>query len=72
MSKILRVNLSAKEIKFEDVPDKYAALGGRALTSQLITMKYLLPATPLALLTSLQLRPACFREPTHPPRAGFR
>ncbi|HBV96992.1 MAG TPA: hypothetical protein DEF36_08095, partial [Desulfotomaculum sp.] len=33
---VLRVNMSAKELKYEEVPQKYALLGGRALTSQLV------------------------------------
>ncbi|MFX1517068.1 MAG: aldehyde ferredoxin oxidoreductase family protein [Promethearchaeota archaeon] len=36
MNKILRVNMSNLEYKFEDVPDKYKTLGGRALTSKII------------------------------------
>jgi len=43
MSKIIRVNMSQKEVKFEEVADKYASLGGRALTSQLIADE--VPAT---------------------------
>ena len=34
--KILRVNMTIKEVKTEAVPEKYAALGGRALTSQFV------------------------------------
>jgi len=34
--KILRVNMTTKEAKFEDVPEKYAALGGRGLNSQMV------------------------------------
>jgi aldehyde:ferredoxin oxidoreductase len=33
MSKILRVNMSDQTAKYENVPDKYKFLGGRALTS---------------------------------------
>ncbi|RKO65974.1 aldehyde ferredoxin oxidoreductase family protein [Desulfofundulus salinus] len=36
MSKFLRVNTTTGEVKFEEVPEKYLALGGRALTSQLV------------------------------------
>jgi len=43
MSKIIRVNMTQKEVKFEEVADKYASLGGRALTSQLIADE--VPAT---------------------------
>ena len=43
MSQIIRVNMSQKEVKFEEVADNYASLGGRALTSQLIADE--VPAT---------------------------
>ncbi|HBV95422.1 MAG TPA: aldehyde ferredoxin oxidoreductase, partial [Desulfotomaculum sp.] len=36
MSKIIRVNMTDKVLKYEDTPEKYAPLGGRALTSQLV------------------------------------
>ncbi|KUK40753.1 MAG: Aldehyde ferredoxin oxidoreductase [Clostridia bacterium 62_21] len=36
MAKLLRVNMSRLEVKFEDVPDKYRLLGGRALTSRIV------------------------------------
>jgi aldehyde:ferredoxin oxidoreductase len=35
--KILRVNMSNLEAKFEDFPEEYAALGGRALTSTIVS-----------------------------------
>jgi len=34
--KLLRINMSSQEAKFEDVSEKYLPLGGRALTSQLL------------------------------------
>ncbi|GBF35163.1 aldehyde:ferredoxin oxidoreductase [Desulfocucumis palustris] len=36
MDKILRINMTTQEVKVEPVPGKYAALGGRALTSQFV------------------------------------
>ncbi|MCL6635349.1 MAG: aldehyde ferredoxin oxidoreductase, partial [Peptococcaceae bacterium] len=36
MDKILRVNMTTGEVKVEAVPEKYAVLGGRALTSQFV------------------------------------
>lgn len=36
MAKLLRVNMSRLEVKFEDVPEKYRLLGGRALTSRIV------------------------------------
>lgn len=34
--KILRVNMSSKECRYEDVPAQYAGLGGRGLTSAIV------------------------------------
>lgn len=34
--KILRVNMASKECRFEDLPEKYAGLGGRGLTSAIV------------------------------------
>ncbi len=36
MGKILRVDMSERTVKVEDVPEKYKTLGGRALTSQIV------------------------------------
>lgn len=36
MAKFIRVDMTAKEVKVEGVPEKYQGLGGRALTSQFI------------------------------------
>ena len=36
MSTIYRVNMTEKKVTVEDVPEKYAQLGGRALTSRLV------------------------------------
>ncbi len=36
MSKILRVNMTDRTVKYEDVPEKYRFLGGRGLTSSII------------------------------------
>ena len=41
--KFIRVNLTAKSIEAQDVPQEYAGLGGRALTSILINKE--VPAT---------------------------
>lgn len=34
--KFIRVDMKAKEVKVEDVPQKYAGLGGRGLTSMIV------------------------------------
>ena len=36
MSKILRVNMTDRTVKYEDVPEKYRLMGGRWLTSSII------------------------------------
>lgn len=36
MAEIIRINLTTKEVKKEEVPEKYKLLGGRALTSQML------------------------------------
>lgn len=41
--KILRVDMSTRQLRFADVPGKYAGLGGRALTSQIVADE--VPAT---------------------------
>ncbi|WP_449241100.1 hypothetical protein [Desulfoscipio gibsoniae] len=36
MSKTLRINTRSGEFKYEDIPEKYALLGDRGLTSMII------------------------------------
>ena len=69
MPKILRVNMFQKELKWEDVPGKYAALGGRALTSQIILDE--VPATCDALgeLNKLVIAPGLLSG-TNAPSSG--
>ncbi len=57
MGKLLRVNTKEKSFGFEDVPEMYAGLGGRALTSKMILDE--VPATchPLGKLNKLILAP---------------
>jgi aldehyde:ferredoxin oxidoreductase len=37
MAKILRVNMTERTVKYEEVPDKYKFLGGRGLTSTIVS-----------------------------------
>lgn len=37
MDKIIRVDLTENTIKYEDVPEKYSKIGGRALSAQILT-----------------------------------
>ena len=43
MSKILRINTRDKSFAFEETPEQYAGLGGRALTSRMVLKE--VPAT---------------------------
>ncbi len=36
MARILRVNVGDRVVKFEEIPEKYAMLGGRGLTSRIV------------------------------------
>ena len=46
--RILRVDMTKLEAKFEDLPADYAALGGRGMTSTIVAKE--VPATCLFLL----------------------
>ncbi|MFZ5649512.1 MAG: aldehyde ferredoxin oxidoreductase family protein [Bacillota bacterium] len=57
MYKILRVNVAAGELKYEDFPGKYSALGGRALTSQIILDEVPATCDPLGPFNKLIIAP---------------
>ncbi|SFR05643.1 aldehyde ferredoxin oxidoreductase family protein [Desulfoscipio geothermicus] len=57
MDKILRVNMTTKEVKVEPVPENYAALGGRALTSQFVLDEVVPTCDPLGPLNKLIYAP---------------
>ena len=57
MSKIVRVNMTTLEIKNEEVAEKYLALGGRALTSQMIFDEVPATCEPLGKLNKLVFAP---------------
>ncbi len=69
MPKIIRINMSNRNFKTEDVPQKYSIMGGRALTSQLIADE--VPATCNALgeLNKLIIAPGLLSG-THAPSSG--
>lgn len=47
MFRFLRVNMAAKTCVFEDIPEEYAGLGGRALTSTVVAREVNPICTPL-------------------------
>lgn len=57
MAKFIRVDMAAKQVKFEDVADKYLALGGRALTSQLVADEVPPTCDPLGPFNKLVIAP---------------
>ncbi|OPX90572.1 MAG: putative oxidoreductase YdhV [Pelotomaculum sp. PtaB.Bin104] len=57
MSRILRINLAVPDVKYDDVPDQYAALGGRALTSQMVSDEVPATCDPLGSLNKLVIAP---------------
>ena len=69
MDKLLRVNMSNKEIKVEAVPDKYAALGGRALTSQFVVDEVPANCEPLGPFNKLIFAPGLLSG-TNAPSSG--
>lgn len=69
MAKFIRVDMTAKEVKVEGVPEKYQALGGRALTSQFVLDE--VPATchPLGAKNKLIFAPGLLSG-TNAPSSG--
>jgi aldehyde:ferredoxin oxidoreductase len=55
--KLLRVNLTTKSIDTREVPEEYAGLGGRALTSSLINSEVPAACDPLGLENKLVFAP---------------
>ncbi|MBF7082568.1 aldehyde ferredoxin oxidoreductase [Desulfallas sp. Bu1-1] len=57
MAKFLRVDMSGKKAVYEEVPEKYLALGGRALTSQLVADEVPPTCDPLGPFNKLVIAP---------------
>lgn len=57
MLKVLRVNMTTREIKSEELPEKYALLGGRALTSQIVSDEVPATCDPLGPFNKLVIAP---------------
>ena len=66
MSKFLRVNMTTGEVKFEEVPEKYMALGGRALTSLLVLDEVPPTCDPLGPYNKLVIAPGLLSGTTAP------
>ena len=60
MSKILRLDMTKKEIKVQEVPKKYELLGGRGLTSQIICDEVLPTCHPLGKYNKLVIAHGLF------------
>jgi aldehyde:ferredoxin oxidoreductase len=69
MSKILRINMSTLEAKFEEIPEKYITLGGRALTSQVIADEVTPTCDPLGETNKLVFAPGILTG-TRAPSSG--
>ena len=57
MAKFVRLDMATKQVKVEDVPDQYLALGGRALTSQLVADEVPPTCDPLGPFNKLVIAP---------------
>ncbi|MBF7082291.1 aldehyde ferredoxin oxidoreductase [Desulfallas sp. Bu1-1] len=57
MSKFIRVNMTTRELAIEEVPEQYLALGGRALTSQLVADEVPPTCDPLGPFNKLVIAP---------------
>ncbi len=69
MSKFVRVNMSTKEVKMEETPEKYSGLGGRALTSQLVFDEVPPTCNPLGPYNKLVIAPGLLSG-TNAPSSG--
>jgi len=69
MGKLLRVDMTTKKVTEEAVPEKYAALGGRALTSQVVADEVEPTCEPLGPLNKLIFAPGLLSG-TNAPSSG--
>ncbi len=67
--KILRVNMTTLEAKFEDLPQEYAALGGRGMTSTIVAKEVPPTCHPLGVHNKLVLAPGIVTG-TYAPTSG--
>jgi len=66
---LLRVDMTKKEVKFMDVPEKYTLLGGRALTSQILADEVPPTCNPLGGFNKLIFAPGLLSG-TNAPSSG--
>ena len=66
MSKILRVNMTDKKVTVEDVPEKYAHLGGRSLTSRVVLDEVPAACHPLGPYNKIVISPGILAGTTAP------
>ncbi len=66
MEKLLRVDMSNLEARFEDLPDKYALLGGRAMTSAIVADEVAPTVHPLSERNKLVFAPGILTGTTAP------
>ncbi|SHF06716.1 aldehyde ferredoxin oxidoreductase family protein [Desulforamulus putei] len=69
MPKFLRIDMSKKQVKWEDCPEKYLGLGGRALTSQLVLDEVPPTCHPLGEFNKLVIAPGLLSG-TNAPSSG--
>ncbi|HHV37901.1 MAG TPA: aldehyde ferredoxin oxidoreductase [Tepidimicrobium sp.] len=69
MNKFIRVNMTTKKAKFEDVPNKYKMLGGRGLTSNIINDEVKPTCHPLGKNNKIVLAPGLLSG-TSAPNSG--
>jgi len=67
--KFLRIDMSKKQVKWEDCPEKYLGLGGRALTSQLVLDEVPPTCHPLGEFNKLVIAPGLLSG-TNAPSSG--
>lgn len=69
MSKLIRVDMTAKKVNIEEVPEKYLALGGRALTSKVVLEEVPADCHPLGPNNKLVIAPGLLSG-TNAPSSG--
>jgi len=69
MARLLKVDMTRKEVKFTDVPERYALLGGRALTSRIVADEVPPTCDPLGKFNKLVLAPGLLTG-TNAPSSG--
>ena len=69
MNKFIRVNMTNKEVSIGKVPEKYAALGGRALTSNFVNDEVKPTCHPLGKYNKLIIAPGLLSG-TSAPNSG--